>query len=131
MPSDVSHQVGLFDRFAKGASVFFSRTPFFAFCVLLVVVWAPTYFLIRDADEWQLIIHTITTIITFLMVALLQNNETRADLAIQGKLNAIADALSHLMEQEGDGSETVRRHVHELRKAVGLEEIESSDTRRA
>jgi low affinity Fe/Cu permease len=127
MPTDVSHHLSLFDRFAQQASAFFSRPLFFACCVLLVVVWAPTYFLVRDAEEWQLIIHTITTIITFLMVALLQNNETRADMAIQGKLNALADALSHLMEQHGDGSDAVRQHVRELRHAVGLEEIESSD----
>lgn len=126
MPSDVSDHISMFDRFAQASSVFFARTPFFAFCVVLIVLWVPSYFLMRNADQWQLLIHTITTIITFLMVALLQNNEARSDLAVQGKLNAIADALSALMGQEGGGSETMRSQIQELRQAVGLEEIESS-----
>ncbi|WP_425567632.1 low affinity iron permease family protein [Nonomuraea dietziae] len=40
-------------------------------CVLLVLVWAPSFFLIGDLDHWQLIINTLTTIVTFLLVALL------------------------------------------------------------
>jgi len=74
-----------------------SRAAFFTMCVVLVLVWAPTYFLIRNVDTWQLVINTITTIITFLMVALLQNSQTRSDQAIQHKLNAIADGLADLM----------------------------------
>ena len=57
--------------------------------------------LIRDIDTWQLIINTLTTIITFLMVALLQNSQTRADQAVQHKLNAIADMLSDLARERG------------------------------
>jgi len=90
MPSDVSDGLGLFDRFAEMASRFFSRAWFFSLCALLVVVWAPSYFLIRDdLNTWQLIINT-ATIVTFLMVALLQNSQTRANAAAQDKLNAIA-----------------------------------------
>lgn len=63
-----------------------------------MLVWAPSYFLIGDVDTWQLIINTATTIVTFLMVALLQNSQTRSDHAIQHKLNAIADGLADLME---------------------------------
>lgn len=43
------------------------------------VVWAPSYFVIGNVDTWQLIINTLTTIVTFLMVVLLQNSQTRAD----------------------------------------------------
>ena len=98
MPSEVSGELGAFDRFATTASRFVSRAHFFAACVLLVLVWAPSYFLIGDVDTWQLIINTATTIVTFLMVALLQNSQTRSDHAIQHKLNAIADGLADLME---------------------------------
>ena len=101
MPSEVSDEVGRFDRFAAVASRFASR-DFFAGCVLLVVVWAPTYFLFGSVDTWQLLINTATTIITFLMVALVQNSQTRADQAVQHKLNAIADALADLMEHLDD-----------------------------
>jgi len=60
-------------------------------CVLLVVMWAPSYLLLPDVDTWQLIINTVTTIVTFLLVALLQNTQKRADEAIQHKLNTIAN----------------------------------------
>jgi hypothetical protein len=127
MPSDATKQLGVFDRFAERASRFFSRAWFFALCVLLVVLWAPSYFVIRNLDTWQLIINTMTTIVTFLMVALLQNSQTRANAAVQDKLNAIADALADLMvAQGGEDSKIGGKDVRELREAVGLEERESS-----
>ncbi len=126
MPSDVSPRVGLFDRFAGAASRFASRAWFFAICVLLVLVWAPSYFLIGTVDTWQLIINTVTTIVTFLMVALLQNSQTRADAAVQDKLNAIAAALAGLMEAHSDDSTDLREATEELRRSVGLEDRESS-----
>ena len=61
-------------------------------CVVIVVIWAPT-FVFMPMDTWQLIINTLTTIITFLLVALLQNTQKRADAAVQHKLNAIAEGL--------------------------------------
>ena len=128
MPSEVSSRIGFFDRFAGRASLVASRAVFFAACVLLVIVWAPTIFLLRDIDTWQLIINTATTIVTFLMVALLQNSQTRSDQAIQHKLNAIADGLADIMAHLADGDEErdLRRDIDELRTAVGLEEREST-----
>lgn len=126
MPSDVDDKVSAFDRFAEGAAALFSRASFFAFCVLVLLLWAPSYFLIRETDEWQIIIHTVTTIITFLLVAILQNSEWRADAAIQGKLNAIADGLADLMEAESDAHPQLHEAVAELRRSVGLENVESS-----
>src|SRR4051794_22922423 len=133
MPSEVSDDVAFFDRFATGASRIASRAVFFALCVLLVVVWAPTIFLLRDIDTWQLIINTLTTIITFLMVALLQNSQTRSDQAVQHKLNAIADGLADLMAylQTGGEGRDLETDLIELRAAVGLEEHESSSDNRA
>jgi hypothetical protein len=128
MPTEVSTRVGFFDRFAGLASLVAGRAAFFAFCVLLIVVWAPTILLLHNVDTWQLIINTATTIITFLMVALLQNSQTRNDQAVHHKLNAIADGLSDLMVQlEGKLPERdVAQDVGELRAAIGLEEHEST-----
>lgn len=121
MPTEVSARVGAFDRFAESASRVASRAWFFCFCVLLVVLWAPSILVLRDIDTWQLIINTLTTIITFLMVALLQNSQTRSDQALQHKLNAMADMLSHLAEEHG-----LSKDAAELRAAVGLEDREST-----
>ena len=128
MPTDVSGRVGVFDRFAGMASEVAGRAAFFCFCVLLIIVWAPSILLLRDLDTWQLIINTATTIITFLMVALLQNSQTRNDQAAHHKLNAIADGLSDLMVQLESGlpDRDVKQDIRELRAAIGLEEHEST-----
>ncbi len=128
MPSEVSPRVGFFDRFAGWAALVASRAYFFAFCVLLILVWAPSFLIIRDVDTWQLIINTATTIVTFLMVALLQNTQTRSDQAVQHKLNAIADGLADLMHHmtEGGDQRDLRQDMLELRDAVGLEEHEGT-----
>ena len=122
MPDDVNSHVGWFDKFADGASKLVSRAAFFAFCVALVVIWAPSIAIIHSISTWQLIINTLTTIITFLLVALLQNTQERSNNAIQAKLNAIADALSDQMAAAG-----LPKDAAELRSAVGLEDRESSD----
>ena len=131
MPSEVSQRIGFFDRFAGYAAQFASRAWFFAFCVLLIVVWAPSFFIIGKVDTWQLIINTATTIITFLMVALLQNSQTRSDQAVQHKLNAIAkglaDAMAFLADHDDEG---LREDIEELRDAVGLEQHESTANNR-
>ncbi|MEW9530584.1 low affinity iron permease family protein [Microbispora sp. NPDC049125] len=123
MPSQSSDHLSGFDRFAGAASAFASRAVFFALCVALVGLWAPSYFLFRDLDTWQLIINTATTIITFLLVALLQNAQRRADQAAQRKLNAIAVALADVMLAVDSADDASRR---ELRAAVGLEDREGA-----
>jgi hypothetical protein len=137
MPSDVSSRVGFFDRFAGLAAQLASRAPFFAFCLLLVLLWlAQGTITVVTSGSWkkvldpvyQLEINTTTTIITFLMVALLQNSQTRTDQATQHKLNALADGLADLMEKfsaQFPGSD-LDQDIRELKAAVGLEAIEST-----
>ena len=70
--------------------------------------------------------------ITFLMVALLQNSQTRSDQALQHKLNAIADGLADLMAYTSSGGEghDLGQDLIELRDAVGLESHESTSGNR-
>jgi hypothetical protein len=130
MPADVTPEVSFFDRFAGAAADFFSKPWFFALCVLLVLVWAPSFFVIGNIDTWQLIINTATTIVTFLMVALLQNTQTRADEATQDKLNAIAEGLANFMasveREQGRDDPQLAEDLKQLRKAVGVEDRESA-----
>jgi low affinity Fe/Cu permease len=120
-----NEQPSLFDRFAEHAAKVVARAPFFCFCVLLIVLWLPSFFLFPNVDTWQLIINTVTTIVTFLLVALLQNSQTRADMAVQQKLNAIADALADFMDSQHSDRD-LKADVRELRDAIGLEERESA-----
>ena len=111
--------------------------PFFASCLFLVSVWIIEG-VVRIAaggrasafldDKFQLQINTTTTIITFLLVALLQNSQSRDDLATQHKLNAIADGLADFMERTSErfDDEELRNDIVELRLAVGLEVREGS-----
>ena len=79
----------------------------FAFAGLLIVVWAATGPLFRFSDTWQLAINTGTTIVTFLMVFLIQNSQNRDSAAIQvdeiiraGKAANTFIGIEHLTEQE-------------------------------
>ena len=110
---------GTFDRFAARASDFVSEAVFFLACVLLVVVWLPSYFVFRDVDTWQLVINTATTIVTFLLVALLQNSQRRNELAMNA--NALADGLADLMEGIAPQNAKLQSDMRELRTAVGIE----------
>lgn len=121
LPTEVTPEVGLFDRFASACSRFVSQAPFFAICVAIVIIWVPSYLIFRDVETWQLIINTATTIVTFLLVALLQNGERRSDQATQHKLNAIASGLSDLLSAGGHDED-----AKELDAAVGLEDRETS-----
>jgi low affinity Fe/Cu permease len=127
MPSDVSNQLSLFDRFATAASAFASKAWFFAACLALVLIWAPSIFLFPSIDTWQLVINTATTIVTFLLVALLQNTQARSDEAVQQKLNAIAEGLAALMGALSAEYPSLEHERIELSDAVGLENRESSE----
>lgn len=110
-----------FDRFAEAASEIASHARFFVACVLLVAVWAPSYFLFGNVNTWQLVINTATTIVTFLMVALLQNAQRRSDVAMHEKLNALADGLADFMEHSDPDDVALQEDMRKLRAAVGIE----------
>jgi low affinity Fe/Cu permease len=111
----------LFDRFAERASDFAAHAKFFLACVLLVALWLPSYFLFQSLDTWQLVINTATTIVTFLLVALLQNTQRRSDEAVQEKLNALADGLADLMEHVAPDNAHLQQDMRDLRATVGVE----------
>jgi low affinity Fe/Cu permease len=115
-----------FDRLADYVSRVVAKAWFFCLCFLIVVLWAPSFYVIGDIDTWQLIINTLTTIVTFLLVALLQNTEYRSQQALHNKLNAMTEALADLMEALADRDPTLACDVEELRKATGLEKREGT-----
>ena len=83
------NQVSLFSRFAKAASRFTGRAISFNLAVLVIVLWLVTGPVFGFSDTWQLVINTATTIITFLMVFLIQNTQNRDTEAIQIKLDEL------------------------------------------
>lgn len=117
-PSDVKGRT-VFDGFAEGVTKVVSSAYFFAFCVASVVAWALFGPAAGYSNTWQLVINTATTILTFLMVAVLQNSSRRGERALQAKLDAIADALADFMDK---ADIELAEDVRELQEAVGLEE---------
>ena len=84
---------GIFSRLAKGTARTAGRPMTFGIVVLLVILWAVSGPYFNYSDSWQLTINTITTIVTFLMVFLIQATQNRDAEAIQIKLDEIIRAL--------------------------------------
>jgi low affinity Fe/Cu permease len=101
----------MFTRFATTVSKWTGRPIAFILCCALVLVWALSGPLFGFSDTWQLVINTTTTIVTFLMVFLIQNTQNRDNAAIQAKLDEIirtSDSenkfigIEHLSDEELD-----------------------------
>jgi low affinity Fe/Cu permease len=78
-----------FAKIASAVSRWTGRPLIFLACCLIVVVWAITGPVFHYSDTWQLIINTGTTIVTFLMVFLIQNTQNRDNAALQAKLDEL------------------------------------------
>jgi len=110
----------LFRRFATATSTAAGRPATFIVAVLLVLAWGVTGPLFHFGDTWQLVINTGTTIITFLMVFLIQNTQNRDSVAVQIKLDELIrssrahNALLDLEELDEATMERIRRHYRSL-----------------
>ncbi|MFZ0626015.1 MAG: low affinity iron permease family protein, partial [Acidimicrobiia bacterium] len=84
----------LFNRFAKRASAATGRPLAFVVAAGIIVVWGITGPVFGFNDTWQLVINTGTTIVTFLMVFLIQNSQNRDTAAIQLKLDELISVIT-------------------------------------
>jgi low affinity Fe/Cu permease len=114
-----------YSKFAKAASRFCGRPRIFVLAVAVIAAWVFTGPLFHFSDTWQLVINTGTTIITFLMVFLIQNTQNRDTEAIQIKLdeliratNGAHNALLDLEELEEESLEAFRRKYQALAAAA-------------
>jgi len=85
----------LFEHVAARVAAWAGRPPAFVLAVAVIVVWGVSGPLFRWSDTWQLVINTGTTIVTFLMVFLIQNAQNRDASAIQAKLDELIRAVGH------------------------------------
>jgi low affinity Fe/Cu permease len=82
-----------FTRLAERIASFAGRPGAFLIAALIIIVWAVSGPLFKFSDTWQLVINTGTTIVTFLMVFLIQNSQNRDAAAMQAKLDELIRAL--------------------------------------
>jgi low affinity Fe/Cu permease len=99
-----------------------SRAPFFFVCLFIVVVWLASLPLWVDLKAWQVAIHTVASVMTILLLALLQNAGRRSEEAAQEKMNVLAEALAALMASQARTDPELEDAVRKLREAVGLED---------
>lgn len=91
----INSKCSWFTRFASATAHFTGKPITFAVAVAIIVIWAVSGPIFRFSDTWQLVINTGTTIVTFLMVFLIQNTQNRDSEAIHIKL----DELIHVIEK--------------------------------
>jgi low affinity Fe/Cu permease len=84
--------MGFFERFAASVTKLTGSTPAFIIAFVMVLIWGLTGPVFHYSENWQLVINTGTTIITFLMVFLIQKSQNKDSLAIQLKLNELVAA---------------------------------------
>jgi low affinity Fe/Cu permease len=132
MPSPVTFPPAMnpmtraFTDFAGTVSKWTGRPLAFTLCCALVILWAVSGPLFGFSDTWQLVINTTTTIVTFLMVFLIQNTQNRDNAAIQAKLDEIIRVgdsdnkfigIEHLSDEELEKIlEDVERNAERLHK---------------
>ncbi|PWT89182.1 MAG: hypothetical protein C5B54_09355 [Acidobacteria bacterium] len=139
-----------FRRFAKKSSEIVGSPSAFLLAVIIVVVWAITGPYFHFSDTWQLVINTGTTIVTFIMVFLIQNTQNRDAKAIHIKLDELLRALkgarTRLVDLENSSDEELDKllkdfeelhktfegrgkEIRELRKIRKAQNGESSNTK--
>lgn len=118
-----------FEHFATHAAKATGSTTAFCLAVATVVIWACTGPLFHYSETWQLIINTGTTIITFLMVFLIQKAQNKDSLAIQLKLNELvashefaSNRLIDIEDMTEEEMETIKKYYTHLNKLAQKDE---------
>jgi low affinity Fe/Cu permease len=120
-----------FDNFARTASLFCGKPVVFLGAVFIILAWAASGPLFGFSDTWQLVINTGTTIITFLMVFLIQNTQNRDSLAVQVKLADLIIAVKGAHNQLANAEELSEEELEKLHEqyrsqaTVAEEELKS------
>jgi low affinity Fe/Cu permease len=120
----VTTKAGWMERASGWATKWTGSSPAFALAVLAIVVWGVTGPYFHYSDTWQLVINTGTTIVTFLMVFLIQRGQNKESMAIQLKLNelvaAVKGASNRLINIEDLSEDDVKVLQEHYRKLVEL-----------
>lgn len=112
-----NNKVPFFERFANSVTQLTGTSMAFIVAVLIIVLWAASGPFFNYSQTWQLIINTSTTIVTFLMVFLIQKSQNKDSKAIQLKLNELIASLkgaNNRMVNIEDLNENQLDELHEM-----------------
>jgi low affinity Fe/Cu permease len=107
-----------FTRLATIISTAAGQPLSFVMAVMIIVVWGVTGPLFHFSDTWQLVVNTGTTIVTFLMVFLIQNSQNRDGAAMQAKLDELLRAVDKAREQFIGIEHLTDRQIEMIRAAL-------------
>ena len=111
-----------FEDFTERVNNWTSRPLSFLVCIAIVLIWLVSLPLWVDLKAWQVAIHTVASVVSLLLLVLLENAARRHQEVAQEKLNVIAEALAALMTSHAVNDPELREATEKLREAVGLEE---------
>ena len=110
-----------FTRVATAISMAAGQPQTFLLALLVIIVWAVTGPIFAFSDTWQLVINTGTTIVTFLMVFLIQNTQNRDAAAMQAKLDELLRAVGKARDQFIGVEHLTEREIEMIRSALERE----------
>ncbi|WP_052573822.1 low affinity iron permease family protein [Haloferula sp. BvORR071] len=120
-----------FGKFAKKTAHYAGRPATFLTAIALIVIWAASGPLFGFSDTWQLMVNTSTTIVTFLMVFLIQNSQNRDSEALQIKLDELIkvqkSANNSLLNLEDLSEEEIEKVREEFIKLAEAEQEKTTD----
>jgi low affinity Fe/Cu permease len=120
---------GLFDTFSTTVTKATGSPVAFVISLLIVVIWAITGPIFHFSDTWQLVINTGTTIITFLMVFVIQQSQNKDTMALQLKLNELIASDKHASNRLIDIEDLTEKELDILKKFyVQLAELAKKET---
>jgi low affinity Fe/Cu permease len=114
--SNGSRKSGIFERFANWATRFTGSSAAFVSATAIIVVWAVSGPIFDYSETWQLVINTGTTIITFLMVFLIQKSQNKDSKAIHLKLNELIAAQRGASNRMVDLEDVTEEELDQLHK---------------
>lgn len=113
-------KIDIFTKFASDTSILLGRPWVFMTAVIIILLWVLSGPLLGFSDTWQLVINTSTTIVTFLMVFIIQNTQNRDNMALNIKQDAIMRKLgiteNELIEAEDESDKRLEKQKKQIQR---------------
>ena len=128
----MNNEQDIFTKFATAVAKAMGRPWIFTTAFVVLILWGASGPFLGFSDTWQLIVNTSTTIITFLMVFIIQNTQNRDNMAMNIKLDAILGKLGVKKEELLEAEEKSDKGLEkERRKVVSKEEGKGTPTKKS